>query len=103
MTTKLNKIKNDKQNLLSIEKKYKLYVILAYRKWRKFNPLKPNKLIECYFYLLAARFILFIITIRKSIIRTLGFMIHPKNMAPLIFIVTLITYITTIFKFNSGI
>ena len=92
MTTKLKKIKQDKQNLLSIEKKYKLYVILAYRRWRKFNPLKPSILLECYFYLLAARIILFIIITRQSILRTVGFMIHPKNMAPLIFLVTLIIY-----------
>ena len=103
MTTKLKKIKQDKQNLLSIEKKYKLYVILAYRRWRKFNPLKPSILLECYFYLLAARIILFIIIARQSILRTVGFMIHTKNMAPLIFLVTLITCITTIVKFNAGV
>ena len=103
MTTKLNKIKHDKRNLLSIEKKYKLYVILAYRRWRKFNPLKPSILLECYFYLLAARIILFIIIARQSILRTVGLMIHPKNMAPLIFLVTLITCITTIVKFNVGV
>ena len=103
MTTKLNKIKQDKQNLLSIEKKYKLYVILAYRRWRKFNPLKPSILLECYFYLLVARIILFIIITRQSILRSVEFMIQPKNMAPLIFLVTLITYITTIIKFNAGV
>ena len=103
MTTKLKKIKQDRQNLLWIEKTYKLYVILAYRRWRKFNPLKPSILLECYFYLLAARIILFIITTRISIISAFGFMIQPKNMAPLIFLVTFITYITTMIKFNLGV
>ena len=98
MTTKLNKIKHDKDNLLSIEKKYKLYVIFAYRRWRKFNPYKPGILLECYFYLLAAKFILFIITTRISILRTIGLMMQPKNIVSLIFLITFITCMTTIVK-----
>ncbi|PPR41262.1 MAG: hypothetical protein CFH22_00946 [Alphaproteobacteria bacterium MarineAlpha5_Bin12] len=103
MTTKLKRIKQDKKNLPWIEKVYKFYVILAYRRWRKFNPLKPSLLLECYFYLLVARIILHIIMTRISILKTFELMIQRQNIMPLIFLVTLITYIMTIIKFNAGV
>ena len=102
MTTDARMTAEERKNLSSSQRLYRLYIIRAYKKWRKFNPLKPTNLLICYYYLQVAKIIYLLIVTRRIIVNTVSTLMQPGNIAPLLFLTALITGITGMIKLNLG-
>jgi hypothetical protein len=102
MTADSKITREERKNLSSSQRLYRLYVIRAYKKWRKFNPLKPTNLLICYYYLQVAKIIYLLIVTRRIIVNTVSTLMQPGNILPLLFLTALITGVTGMVKLNLG-